>query len=140
MGQNQSKCSRTSPPIGSRQRFDVASGSGTCTFTGSGVSVHTMTSGPFVGERFLGLGAFCLEDEARRAGKESTACAACGTIVPKMQLCGICKGVRYCNSTCQKQHWPLHQQECKDSGGKNLVLTLPSELMRDMKRSTHEGA
>jgi hypothetical protein len=28
-------------------------------------------------------------------------------------ICGACKSVRYCSSTCQKKHWPKHKAQCK---------------------------
>jgi hypothetical protein len=27
--------------------------------------------------------------------------------------CLGCKSVAYCDETCQKQHWPVHEKQCK---------------------------
>ncbi len=54
------------------------------------------------------------ESQAEEADKQREAalrCVACGE---DAQLsCGACRLVRYCNRTCQKDHWPKHKKECK---------------------------
>lgn len=40
------------------------------------------------------------------------ACAHCGK--PNRSLsCSRCKSVKYCNSECQRTHWPTHKQVCR---------------------------
>lgn len=31
---------------------------------------------------------------------------------PAEKRCSVCKAVFYCSITHQKQHWPIHKQEC----------------------------
>ena len=33
--------------------------------------------------------------------------------VDKMEKCSGCNSVRYCNETCQKEHWKSHKSDCK---------------------------
>ena len=46
---------------------------------------------------------------------ETWQCAACGKeSVTKLQCCGGCKSVYYCDAKCQQQHWNAgHKNECK---------------------------
>ena len=54
---------------------------------------------------------------------ERCVCEACGWALFRdnrqsessrlMQKCSICRGIRYCCSACQKEHWPTHKLECK---------------------------
>ncbi|KAL3312646.1 Ankyrin repeat and MYND domain-containing protein 2 [Cichlidogyrus casuarinus] len=47
-------------------------------------------------------------------------CAACGETgtgaseksVEALSQCTACKNVSYCDTTCQKIHWPLHKKYC----------------------------
>lgn len=39
-------------------------------------------------------------------------CHSCGKSGHSL-ICGVCKSVRYCSSTCQKKHWPKHKAQCK---------------------------
>ena len=40
-------------------------------------------------------------------------CATCYNVAQDLKLCANCKGPRYCDSSCQKQHWPAHKQVCR---------------------------
>ena len=46
---------------------------------------------------------------------ETWQCDACGKeSVTKLQCCGGCKSVYYCDAKCQQQHWNAgHKNECK---------------------------
>ena len=37
-------------------------------------------------------------------------CAVCG--VPSVSSCSACRSIFYCGSTCQKEHWSVHKDEC----------------------------
>jgi hypothetical protein len=39
-------------------------------------------------------------------------CSSCGNSVSKKVKCARCQRVRYCDSACQKQHWPQHKLVC----------------------------
>ena len=49
--------------------------------------------------------------------RDSRRCNNCLKIGTKLQVCGRCKNVRYCNKSCQKTHW---KEEHKLSCGKTL--------------------
>lgn len=36
-----------------------------------------------------------------------------GAHVDKIRKCSRCGQASYCSKDCQKQHWPLHKQQCK---------------------------
>jgi hypothetical protein len=41
-------------------------------------------------------------------------CAECGVAGgASLKTCKSCMRVRYCNPTCQRNHWPKHKKECK---------------------------
>lgn len=40
-------------------------------------------------------------------------CANCETENPNAKICGRCRLIYYCNSTCQKAHWSFHKTICK---------------------------
>ena len=40
-------------------------------------------------------------------------CAGCGKGGDGLKTCNGCKLVKYCDSTCQKAHRPMHKKECK---------------------------
>lgn len=42
---------------------------------------------------------------------EKSNCMSCGSINPE-KICSRCHIARYCNSTCQKTHWPTHNSNC----------------------------
>ena len=46
---------------------------------------------------------------------ETWQCDACGKeSVTKLQCCGGCKSVYYCDTKCQQQHWNAgHKSKCK---------------------------
>ena len=46
---------------------------------------------------------------------ETWQCDACGKeSITKLQGCGGCKSVYYCDKKCQQQHWNAgHKNECK---------------------------
>lgn len=39
-------------------------------------------------------------------------CGACGTFMAA-KTCSRCKVQRYCNASCQQQHWQAHKTSCK---------------------------
>ena len=47
---------------------------------------------------------------------ETWQCDACGKeSVTKLQCCGGCKSVYYCDAKCQQQHWNAgHKSKCKE--------------------------
>ncbi|KAL7528247.1 hypothetical protein ACHAWF_002494, partial [Thalassiosira exigua] len=40
-------------------------------------------------------------------------CAACGKNSNALKQCQACKLVKYCNASCQKEHWSIHKRGCK---------------------------
>ena len=67
-------------------------------------------------------------------------CANCGK--PADQTCGGCDLEVYCDASCQKEHWPEHQQSCDNEAGsidvrfgrsKDMTLTAYLALKRDFK-------
>jgi hypothetical protein len=41
-------------------------------------------------------------------------CAECGEDGGiSLKACKSCKSVKYCNSSCQRNHWPTHKKDCK---------------------------
>jgi len=55
----------------------------------------------------------------------SRMCANCGTAAPAKRC--VCKLVRYCDTTCQTEHWPAHKAVCKQAraAGLDLVVRFP---------------
>jgi hypothetical protein len=49
--------------------------------------------------------------EAHGSGKRCKKCGGAGK--PKILLCGSCRKVGYCSSTCQKEDWKTHKIQCK---------------------------
>jgi tetratricopeptide (TPR) repeat protein len=44
-------------------------------------------------------------------------CADCGDVAGEgvsLKMCKACMSVKYCNATCQKNHWPKHKKLCKE--------------------------
>jgi hypothetical protein len=41
-------------------------------------------------------------------------CAMCQSFQSQLQTCARCRRIRYCNSHCQKQHWPQHKLVCEE--------------------------
>ncbi len=39
-------------------------------------------------------------------------CAKCARTAEKMGICGGCKKIHYCNTTCQKKDWGRHKVDC----------------------------
>jgi len=48
---------------------------------------------------------------------QSMSCANCGTDEKgegiSLKACKSCMLVKYCNPTCQRNHWPKHKKPCK---------------------------
>ena len=40
-------------------------------------------------------------------------CRGCGKKESKMLRCSRCKSVYYCNTECQRAHWPSHKKICQ---------------------------
>jgi len=50
------------------------------------------------------------------SAKESSdlrSCTACGANLKQAQRCSRCKKVFYCDSACQRKHWPKHKATCQ---------------------------
>lgn len=50
-----------------------------------------------------------------RLSSSGVCCQTCGlhaNALTRLRLCAQCKNVRYCSSTCQKQDWNRHKQDC----------------------------
>ena len=47
--------------------------------------------------------------------KRLSQCDECGKIQvdDPMLTCGACRGVHFCNKTCQKENWPKHKSSCR---------------------------
>ena len=59
-----------------------------------------------------------LHQNERHPLKQKTACAHCGKVPgpadPGLQLCGRCRGARYCSPECQRAAWKGgHKQACQ---------------------------
>ena len=40
-------------------------------------------------------------------------CAECGKGGASLKMCKSCMSVKYCDATCQRNHWPTHKKDCK---------------------------
>jgi len=40
-------------------------------------------------------------------------CVNCEVVKEKMKRCSGCRGVHYCSTNCQEQHWDCHKSQCK---------------------------
>jgi hypothetical protein len=57
-------------------------------------------------------------------------CASCGASdKSKWHRCSQCKQVRYCNSTCQRQHWFVHKPRCKPDTMLHKIITPAIQAM-----------
>ncbi|KAJ7638186.1 hypothetical protein FB45DRAFT_1000618 [Roridomyces roridus] len=53
-------------------------------------------------------------DTARRSGEAGLhRCSACFSLNAVVKRCAGCRRTRYCNNTCQRNHWKVHRQVCK---------------------------
>ncbi|CAL1708906.1 unnamed protein product [Somion occarium] len=50
-----------------------------------------------------------------RSHVELYRCTHCGNPSAILRKCGGCGKTRYCDSSCQKMHWPEHKKSCKTS-------------------------
>ncbi|CUI16871.1 Methyltransferase domain-containing protein [Candidatus Protochlamydia naegleriophila] len=41
------------------------------------------------------------------------ACSCCSKTDIKLQVCSKCQFAKYCNTDCQKKHWPVHKKVCQ---------------------------
>lgn len=41
-------------------------------------------------------------------------CATCGEAPKKIQLCSRCGIAAYCGTACQRSHWSVHKQNCRE--------------------------
>ena len=54
--------------------------------------------------------------DGARGGEAADACDtcdSCGQSSTKTKQCSGCKTTRYCDAACQKSHWPVHGQMCR---------------------------
>lgn len=70
--------------------------------------------------KYLEIGTYqeskCIKYYNMKQGSRHYFCDACGKREhdpEQLSSCSKCKKVRYCNTTCQKQHWYAHKKECK---------------------------
>ena len=64
-------------------------------------------------------------------------CASCGIAGIddiKLKDCGDCDLVRYCSDECQEDHWPQHEEECKQRAAE-----LHDEILFKQPESSHLG-
>ncbi len=65
-------------------------------------------------------------------------CASCGKSElddVKLMDCDGCKSVRYCGDACKKDHWPEHEEKCKEY----QAAELRDEILFRQPESTHQG-
>ncbi|XP_028295376.1 histone-lysine N-methyltransferase SMYD3 isoform X1 [Gouania willdenowi] len=55
-------------------------------------------------------------------------CHHCFTRCETLLRCSQCKMARYCNTTCQKQAWPVHKKECACL--KDIFPRIPTDSVR----------
>ncbi|KAL7523925.1 hypothetical protein ACHAXR_001505 [Thalassiosira sp. AJA248-18] len=48
-----------------------------------------------------------------KANEDTPQCAACGKGGDALKKCNSCKLVKYCNINCQRAHWSVHKNVCK---------------------------
>ncbi|KUI56158.1 hypothetical protein VP1G_03453 [Cytospora mali] len=58
-------------------------------------------------------------------------CAQCKLKPDKTSLCSRCRTTRYCNSTCQKAHWPTHKKICVEVRGAHGKPSSPIDMAVD---------
>jgi len=59
---------------------------------------------------------------AVRLAKGPTTCHGCGLSESASQKCSRCRTVYYCSQECQRQHWPIHKQNCKPGTGSRSMI------------------
>jgi len=55
-------------------------------------------------------------------------CLCCLKQVDGSKKCGRCRTASYCSVECQKQHWKVHKNNCKDSNIDGSVWKLPDAV------------
>ncbi len=82
-----------------------------------------------VGSRGLGCSNDVWSVSVSRKGLAVNVCEKCRTVSPgsTMHLCGACKKVRYCNSTCQKADWKKHKKICKANRDQQVNAASPQK-------------
>ncbi|TFY81960.1 hypothetical protein EWM64_g2054 [Hericium alpestre] len=74
----------------------------------------------------------------KRAGEEALPldgkkCEFCYTTDGGLKMCAACRTVRYCSSSCQRNHWKTHKETCKPFTPANTVTLKPNyEGQRNM--------
>jgi hypothetical protein len=51
----------------------------------------------------------------RREGEAAAGAASASEVAIKLRMCGGCGLVPYCDSGCQRRHWPQHKLVCRKS-------------------------
>jgi len=51
-------------------------------------------------------------------------CLCCLKQVDGSKKCGRCRTASYCSVECQKQHWKVHKNNCKDSNSDDSLERL----------------
>ena len=54
--------------------------------------------------------------------------------IEKLQLCGGCKYIYYCNQQCQTEHWPIHKHDCKEMSQLAVARKSFDMFCKDLRR------
>ena len=66
-------------------------------------------------------------------------CAHCDTTSEKMQRCSRCHFAHYCNTTCQRAHWPQHKLQCKTREEDKETVIIEKSAMKSFSSSSNRG-
>ena len=57
---------------------------------------------------------YSLKSEVNVPMTTTNCCAECGVVGgASLKTCKSCMDAKYCDATCQRNHWPMHKKECK---------------------------
>jgi hypothetical protein len=54
--------------------------------------------------------------------------------------CSACKNALYCSVACQRKHWKVHKQECREGSSKNKESTSPKNEAPKATNTTNDNA